>query len=493
MDRALISFRKSSFDFFPVLLISIAVLGIIQFSTPNLVGNDGYFHVKFAQILWERGPFLEFDWLPFSLLNQEDFTDHHFLYHVLLIPFTFGNLAIGAKLASILFPSLMVTIFFVVLREQEVPFPAFWAIGLLAISEAFLFRILMPRTQALGLIIMIVAIHLLVSNKNIFLFPLAFIFVWTYDAFPLLIIIIALYIAVNYLYEGRFDISPLWYGSAGIIAGLIINPFFPNNIIFAWNHISAKYLGTTQASVGNEWDPYTTSQLLENSGLTFLLLIIGIVALGWAKGRLEKKTLFVLGLTVLFGFMLFQSRRFIEFFPPIVLVFVAFATSSLSSSRIKEIRIMSPHLVKLFAGFGLGLLLIINGLESIESLESTKPLARYEESSAWLSKNTANGTRVFHTDWDDFPQLFFHNAHNTYIVGLDPTYLELYDSRLYELWKDVTKGRVDKPSDVIARQFAASYVITDLDHVAFIQKALEDAHMEVVHQDKYSLVFRINN
>ena len=33
----------------------VVLFSAIQFATPNLVGNDGYFHIKFTQIMRQQG------------------------------------------------------------------------------------------------------------------------------------------------------------------------------------------------------------------------------------------------------------------------------------------------------------------------------------------------------------------------------------------------------------------------------------------------------
>jgi hypothetical protein len=86
-----------------LLVVIVLYLYQIQFSTPNLVGNDGYYHIKMAEIMRLDGLKPAFPWLPLTILNPAEFSDHHFLFHVLMIPFTFGNLIIGAKWASIIF------------------------------------------------------------------------------------------------------------------------------------------------------------------------------------------------------------------------------------------------------------------------------------------------------------------------------------------------------------------------------------------------------
>ena len=67
---------------------------------------DGYYHIKWARLIWENWRakhFLPaFTWLPLTTLNAHDYVDHHLLFHVLLIPFTwFRDLQTGAKVAAL--------------------------------------------------------------------------------------------------------------------------------------------------------------------------------------------------------------------------------------------------------------------------------------------------------------------------------------------------------------------------------------------------------
>ena len=128
---------------------------------------------------------------------------------------------------------------------------------------------------------------------------------------------------------------------------------------------------------------------------------------------------------------------------------------------------------------------------SRESLQGSKSYQRYAEAAAWLQANTPAGARVFQTDWDDFPRLFFYNTHNTYTLGLDPTYMQLHDSELYDLWVDVTHGRVERPAVTISQTFGASYVLTDLDHKKFLREADDDPNLLEVYRDEYAAVFQI--
>jgi hypothetical protein len=115
----------------------------------------------------------------------------------------------------------------------------------------------------------------------------------------------------------------------------------------------------------------------------------------------------------------------------------------------------------------------------------------YANASLWLEKNTPAGSRLFQTDWDDFPRLFYYNTHNTYLVGLDPTYLQLYDADLYDLWVEITQGDVDNPSQIIATTFDSRYIHTDLHHSDFLQVAAEDPGLREVYRDDQAVIFEV--
>jgi hypothetical protein len=125
------------------------------------------------------------------------------------------------------------------------------------------------------------------------------------------------------------------------------------------------------------------------------------------------------------------------------------------------------------------------------SLRTSKPYQTYAGASAWLVANTPAGERVFQTDWDDFPRLFYYNTHNTYLIGLDPTYMRIYDADLYSLWADITHGEIEQPSAAIEQDFGARYILTDLRHKAFLEQAAKDYGLMEVYRDSEAVVFLI--
>jgi hypothetical protein len=126
-----------------------------------------------------------------------------------------------------------------------------------------------------------------------------------------------------------------------------------------------------------------------------------------------------------------------------------------------------------------------------KSIQGSKRYDLYANASKWLEQNTPAGSRVFQTDWDDFPRLFFYNTHNTYLVGLDPTYMQLYNPKLYDLWVRITRGDAERPSRYISASFGARYIHTDLDHRAFLDQAAKDPGLKEVYRDNQAVIFEV--
>jgi hypothetical protein len=488
-----------------------AFLAQIQFSVPGLAGTDGYYHIRFAEIMRLQGLLPEFPWLPMTILNAREFYDHHFLYHVALIPFTLGDLIQGGKWSGVLFASLAFLSIWWLFHSQRTPLAPLWSLGLLAVSGAFIYRMSMTRAQSLSLGVLVLSLYLLFNRKYKWLFPLSFIYVWMYDGFPLILITAGAYLISRWAIAREFNLAPLVFTVAGIGLGMFLNPYFPDNVIFIARHILPKLADATSVRVGNEWYPYDTGQLLENSPGALIAFGSGILALGLRDRRMDARTGTTLIVSLCFFLMLLQARRFVEYFPAFALIFSAFAWAGVSSTTVNRTNDPSnssspssynrnlnwPGRKRAWLPAGILIVFLLPGIwisfrNARESMAGAKPAGLYSAAARWLAANTPPGTRIFQTDWDDFTRLFYYNTHNTYLVGLDPTYLQLYDSSRYTKWVDITEGDLENPSGAIAFEFGAEYVFSDLNHDAFFEQAQKDPEMLNVYQDDEAVIYRIS-
>ena len=296
-------------------------------------------------------------------------------------------------------------------------------------------------------------------------------------------------------------IATLLLSACGGVLGMLLNPYFPDNLIFSYHHMLPKLTDATSVRVGNEWYPYDTKQLLDNSFPALAAFASGILALGLTGRKMDARTGLALFVSLLFGVMLFQARRFVEYFPPFALIFAAFAWAPLMNSNLVLDRaasapgrfttLLQNHLLVMLLSLVVALGIVRSMPPTRETIDRSKPYGLYANASAWLEKNTPDRSRVFQTDWDDFPRLFYYNMHNTYLVGLDPTYLQLYDADLYDLWVDITQGDVENPSQVIATRFDSRFVHTDLHHGDFLKVAANDPGLKEVYRDDQAVLFEV--
>ena len=99
------------FGFCAIVLLMV----LLQFSTTAICCGDwdGYYHIRWSALIWESFKSFswlpEFKWLPLTVLNPSDYADHHFLFHLLQIPFLwFFEPVTAAKISAVFYGSLAI-------------------------------------------------------------------------------------------------------------------------------------------------------------------------------------------------------------------------------------------------------------------------------------------------------------------------------------------------------------------------------------------------
>jgi len=144
------------FGFFAILM----VMTFLQTRTDAICCGDwdGYYHIKWSSLLWENfrhGKWLPtFEWLPLTVLNPKDYADHHFLFHLLQIPFLwFFEPVTAAKVSTVFFSTLAIFSIYWMLFRYEVKHQLIWLAGILTCSNAFYYRMTMANAPPLEIII----------------------------------------------------------------------------------------------------------------------------------------------------------------------------------------------------------------------------------------------------------------------------------------------------------------------------------------------------
>src|SRR5687767_4183117 len=120
----------------------VMLMSFLQFRTSAICCGDwdGYYHIRWSQLLWESissGNWLPtFEWLPLTVLNPNDYADHHFLFHLLQIPFLwFFEPVAAAKVAAVVFSSLAIFSVYWLLYRYDVKYQLIWLAAILTCAN----------------------------------------------------------------------------------------------------------------------------------------------------------------------------------------------------------------------------------------------------------------------------------------------------------------------------------------------------------------------
>ena len=517
------------------LIIGALAIGLLfwrlQYSTQSICCGDfdGYYHIKWARMLWENMKAKHFfpptfTWLPLTTLNARDYVDHHLLFHILLIPFTwFRDLQTGAKVAAILFASLAVFSCYWLIVRYEIRYRLLWLLALLASSAPFLYRLNMTKAPPFAIIFLVIATWLMFERKHWPVLPLAFVFALTYDMFVLLGVAVVIWTIVLAWTEERFEWRPLAFVTIGFVLGLVINPYFPKNLHLFWEHARIKITAVDfPTKVGQEWYPYDTREFVVNCFVALAAMITGYIAFDGADRRRSQKPLYFLVLSTVLLLMNARWKRFAEYFPPFAVLFAAFTLEQYWRGRAVFTRLpddvledLQPFLDrqepavlareqkhkeawKIFkvslVALALAAALFANIYRSARDIHDSDPRDYYASAAAFMHSNIPAGQIVFNTDWDDFPRLFYFDPSHTYVSGLDPTYLFDKNADLSKLYDKITTGDEEDPGPLIRDRFGSHWVFTDnKDHVPFIDNALQSGWFDRVYEDNDCSVLRLRD
>jgi hypothetical protein len=503
----------------------------LQYSTDAICCGDydGYYHIKWARLLWDnlrasRFP-PAFPWLPLTTLDPRNYVDHHLLYHIILIPFTwFRDLQTGAKVSAILFASLAVFSCYWLVVRYEIRYRLVWLLALLACAAPFLYRMNMTKAPPFAIIFLILGTYFLFEGKHWLLLPLAFVFAETYDMFVLLILAVLTWTIVVGWTEERFDWRPLAFVALGSALGLVINPYFPHNLYLFYEHARVKVTaGGFATKVGQEWYPYDTHEFVMNCYIALAAMLVGYITFDFSDRKRAQRPLYFLILATALLFMIARWKRFAEYFPPFAILFAAFTLENYwrgravftqlpkfvmddlqpffdreetAAAREKSKQQRTWDLVKAtVAAVVLGTALFANVYRTAKDIRESDPRDHYAKGALWMRANVPAGELIFNTDWDDFPRLFYYDPTHVYTSGLDPTYLLDRNAELSKLYDRITTGAEEDPGPLIRDKFGARWIFSDNtnDHDAFYDNALRSGWFDRVYEDADCSVLHIRD
>lgn len=456
------------------MVFGLIFFGVLQ-SAPALADPDSFYHIKMAQMMRDDLVIRDFPYLVFTALPQI-YTDHHFLYHLFLMPFVALSPFWGAKLATaIINTSFLLLFFYILKRLSGRSAPLF--IFLLLAAAPVIFRLSLVKAVGFSLIFVMLILIFTLSRRHLLLAAASFFYVWAYGGWGIGIFITGIFLLSSFIARLIFlprqdallhcyivkllrgaEWKPLMAAIGGSLAGLVINPYFPQNLKFYWLQvIQIAFVNYgAKIGVGGEWYGFSFGEIIGYSALIILAALLGLAGFFYAAKQNQsasrekmRNTFFFAILAAVFFLLTLKSRRFAEYFLP----FAVFFTASLSVFWTKDFFIyiksqaigmgkekFASFAVK-FLLFAAALIFILNFITVKRQLDAGFPLDYHKKAAEAIRTATAEGDIVFSSDWDDWPMLFYYNNYNRYIVGLDPTFMYKYNPARYDEWREITTGK----------------------------------------------------
>lgn len=507
-------------NFIIIFVISFLVFGyMIGFNNTNTFPDpDGFYHMRVSNMIYEQGVFKGFPWMKYTIF-QNGYTDHHLLFHLIWIPFLkiFGDFS-GAKIAMAFFSGLVIPVFYTILKTNKIRYPVIWTMLFFVMSYAYFFRMSLVKVVGLSLVVLLFILIALFKEKPKILGVLCFLYVWLYGGFVYSIAIVSLYVGAKFLTEGKFEYKILIYSILGTFLGIILSPYFPQNIGFLFTQIFEAGIVYT-AQEGNEWQPFD-SWYLFTQNLSLLVFLFAITLISYIRGyKFNTKTLALFLMNIMFMILNIKSRRFAEVWPVFLLLFISFAFENFFND-IENIRqdleqkFKNPPVYRffnVFLKFGFALLVTIvmlvprpmykemyktinssfpnppnmynflfNILDIKTSLNPTYNTYDVKQNMDYISTHSNKGDLIYNERWSDFSVFFYYNQKNTYITGLSTTFLYSYNKDLFKKYNDIAKVNGETSVDEIKNTFKAKWVVVNKDN----EKLIEELQNNIMFEER---------
>ncbi|MFH1413643.1 MAG: hypothetical protein ABIG56_02225 [Candidatus Omnitrophota bacterium] len=480
---------------FCVILILAA-----QFSIPTIFGADGYLHIRMAQFTRDDGVIRNFHWARYSTF-AENFADKDFLYHLMLIPFTFfPSIFFGAKVAAVLFALFLFLVFAYMLRRYctaQALIPFFLLMFLC--SSHFLQAINRPRNMVFIIALSLLFVHFLIQKRQLPLCLIAVVYALSHVSSPFLFVIALAAETVRFIYNRQFFWKSLRAVAFGILLGFLIHPNFPNNIlVFYLNGMLVPlYSFKWGLELGAEFFPVDTRSLVLGYPFVWVGLFL-LIALGMSKGNkvgiATRIWMCVAGF--FFALSLFSQRYIIHSYPMILVSGASYISDWWGSEvRLGAIR-QNRNLRNISLGVAVAIFFFTGFYVYRDFLGDASRIKEYnqhyEHAAGWISRYVPKGETVFHANWSDSQYFIGLAPQYDYFVTLDPIYMYYWNPRKYNLYRDIAFGRAKDPYVLLKDEFASWYGYVGKNYFdRLIQQIRADQRFKILAEDRLGLVFRL--
>ena len=471
---------------------AFAVTGILRGAAPP--GNDAYYHIGMARIMLRTGHWIvsDFPWTTCSIWSQP-FFDKEWLFHVFLVPFVavFGDLD-GAKVATIALAVAAAVSWGALLHALGVKRIALCLLTALAITGyAFPGRLELCRPHLASLFFIPMVLNFAVRGWRwgtaaaLCVYALSYVGAW--HMVPVIFLLDILKFRSGNGSDGERAFRPIsGWALAGLAAGLVISPYFPDNIkgVFVQTVLVLKEkwfsTGDTSGLLVRELTPPQGLRLWLHIPLLGAMVATIAAATKKRGGSVAPETILMLALSAVYLVVTLFSQRFVEYAAPTcaVALFLFWERHPAAWWGTANKKTRKTALVAAAAMMAVAAIVSVVVLN--RDLRARRPRSPYLDAAAWIRRNAAPGEVVFSGDWGANAVLFHHLPQMRFLVMLDPYFMKAYSPRKHRLWWKVASGQLANPSETIRKEFDSRIVFSPPCTRGLSQRLLMDPGAELV-------------
>jgi hypothetical protein len=490
--------KAAKFCFIPILLL----IGLIYLHStlPSALNDpDRFYHFAVSRYMVDTGELFPKEYPAVDDLGWGIYyPDKEFLYH----QFTRLGYWVAADEGVIYITLFLSSLSLLLLYFHSIKNMPIW-IGLPCVifffcSPSLLYRMMMVRPHVLAIFAFLGILISATQRSRRWLFLFGLLFSLSYHAFYVPLICLGMGAGLSFLAwfkdTRKEELKFFGWGALGLLVGLVINPYFPSNVIGSWQIALIPSLmegKLSNAGFGVELKALPANEFIRRILPQLMVLFWATFQLGkWQtySAETKKKFLFLYACSIFTFALACLNRRGAEYFLPAVVVLLLFLLhKTVEWKRVQRICwsvfvvFLSLHSLKYYfdertvAVFPLG----PASLEAAETLPQTP-------------------VKVYNCDWDRSPFIIYKRPQAKVVDILDPSLIFFFNPAVYEIRQQIRDGRVGDTRGLLMDQFKADYVFCV--NPAMSATFLRDPHFEPIFpkakdtndsRNMYPYVFRI--
>ncbi len=419
----------------------------------EILSVDVFYHFVVAEEILSQGLWADITWLPYTVLGETG-TDHHWLFHLLIVPFAWlDDRVLGLKLSVVFIAVLALAVVHQLFRRLAIPHPFLFAALAMSASLDLPGRFLMLRAQTLALVLFLLAFLLSRDRRYGALLLVSLLFMLSYHGALFVIAIAGLFVLVDLCLDRTLDARLGIAVGAGLLLGTLLSPWFPDNVEYLLFHVLFKGGNADPGLVGTEWFPPSLRELWLLSWPVFLVLAAAVGLYLYRRRRREARrlgrdTLVALCLSLVYLVMYLGAVRFQEYHTPFTVLAAGLLVRDARLPPWPATRWLAPVLV----------VLVALGLWMNAALWQSRPRAQILADTGFtreLRSNLPAGNLLINSEWAAFQRLVWWLPEYRYANGLDGNYLLYASPARFALWRQLSDGRGPQADDYFEQLRAA--------------------------------------